>query len=93
MEDFIALDVNDLPKTGIIRKSKYPYNNPLWVVDKKVANELGNRNKRLVINFRKLKLKTIADKYPMPSIMILANLARAKYLTTLDLKSGYHELL
>lgn len=47
----------------------------------------------MVIDFRKLKSKTIADKYPMPSIsMMFLNLGKARYFTTLDLKSGYHQI-
>lgn len=93
VEDFVATEINELLKNGIIRKSRSPYNNPIWVVDKKGTDSNGNKKKRLVIDFRKLNQKTIADKYPMPSItMILANLGKAKFFTTLDLKSGYHQI-
>jgi len=93
VDDFVASEVNDLLKNGIIRKSSSPYNNPVWMVDKKGIDSDGNRKKRLVIDFRKLNKNTIADKYPMPSItMILANLGKAKFFTTLDLKSGYHQI-
>jgi len=52
-----------------------------------------NPKKRLVIDFRKLNEQTISDRYPMPSIpMILANLGKAQFFTTLDLKSGYHQI-
>ncbi|KAH8246061.1 hypothetical protein KR032_008007 [Drosophila birchii] len=48
---------------------------------------------RLVLDFRKLNERTIPDRYPMPNIsMILGNLGKAKYFTTLDLKSGYHQI-
>ncbi|KAH8415435.1 hypothetical protein KR222_001502, partial [Zaprionus bogoriensis] len=75
-------------KDGIIRPSRSPFNSPTWVVDKKGTDDKGNKNKRLVIDFRKLNERTIPDRYPMPSIpMILANLGKAKFFTTLDLKS------
>ena len=46
-----------------------------------------------VVDFRKLNLNTIPDTNRMPSItMILANLARARYCTTVDLKAGYHHI-
>lgn len=78
---------------GIIQKSAPPYNNPIWVVDKKKTDGAGNRNKQLVIDFRKLNERTISDKYPMPNIsMILVNLGKAHYFSTLDLKSGYHQI-
>lgn len=47
----------------------------------------------MVIDFRKLNSKTIADRYPIPNIsIILANLGTGKFFTTLDLKSGYHQI-
>lgn len=47
----------------------------------------------MVIDFRKLNDRTIPDRYPMRNIsMILANLRKAKFFTTLDLKSGYHQI-
>ncbi|KAH8318285.1 hypothetical protein KR067_002328, partial [Drosophila pandora] len=80
--DFVNQELKDLLKNGIIRPSRSPYNNPIWVVDK-----------RLVVDFRKLNLKTIADRYPMPSLnMIRSNLGRAKFCTTLNIKSGYHQI-
>lgn len=51
-----------LLKNNIIRPSRSPYNNAIWVVDKKGCDEFGNRNKRMVIDFRKLNAKTVDDK-------------------------------
>ena len=91
--DFVNKEIKDLLANNIIRPSRSPYNNPLWVVDKKGVDEEGNRKKRLVTDFRKLNKVTIDDKYPIPSIaMILANMGKAKYFTTLDLKSGFHQI-
>jgi len=83
--EFVNREIQDLLKNGIIQKSVSPYNNPIWVVD---------RNMRLVMDFRKLNERTITDRYPMPNItMILGNLGKAKYFSTLDLKSGYHQIM
>jgi len=91
--DFVNKEIQNLLDNGIIQKSVSPYNNPIWVVDKKGTDEMGNKNMRLVIDFRKLNERTVSDKYPMPNIsMILGNLGKAKYFTTLVLKSGYHPL-
>lgn len=91
--DFVNEEVKELLKNQIIRPSRSPYNNPIWVVGKKGLDDTGASKKRLVIDFRKLNAKTVADRYPMPSIsMILSNLGKAKYFTTLDLKSGYHQI-
>ncbi|KAH8284395.1 hypothetical protein KR054_006149, partial [Drosophila jambulina] len=92
--DFVNREIEDLLKNGIIQKSVSPYNNPIWVVDKKGTDDHGNRKMRLVIDFRKLNERTVSDKYPMPNInMILGNLGNAKYFSTLDLKSGYHQII
>ena len=86
-------EIEDLLKNKIIRPSRSPYNSPIWVVDKKGLDDEGNRKKRLVIDFQKLNAVTIDDKYPIPNIsVILSNLGEAKYFTTLDLKSGFHQI-
>ncbi|GBP98456.1 Retrovirus-related Pol polyprotein from transposon gypsy [Eumeta japonica] len=91
--DFVNSEIRNLLKNGIIRPSRSPYNNPIWVVDKKGKDEHGNINKRLVIDFRKLNQKTIDDRYPIPDVtVILSNLGKARFFTTLDLKSGFHQI-
>jgi len=56
--DFVNSEVQQLLENGIIRPSRSPYNNPIWVVDKKGVDELGHKKKRMVIDFRKLNQKT-----------------------------------
>lgn len=91
--DFVNNEIKELLKNGIIRPSRSPYNNPIWVVDKKGKDEHGNAKKRLVIDFRKLNSITIDDKYPIPEVnVILSNLGKARFFTTLDLKSGFHQI-
>jgi len=60
--DFVNKEIQNLLKDGIIQKSVSSYNNPIWVVDKKGTDEAGNRNMRLVMDFRKLNERTIPDK-------------------------------
>ena len=91
--DFVNSEVKQLLENGIIKPSKSPYNNPIWVVDKKGVDELGHKKKTMVIDFRKLNQKTTCDKYPIPSMStILSNMGKAQYYTTLDLKSGFHQI-
>lgn len=91
---FVNSEVETMLRDGIIRKSSSPYNNPIWVVNKKGVDEMGNPKLRLVIDFRKLNAKTVSDKYPIPDTsVILSNLGKSKYYSTLDLKSGFHQIL
>ncbi|KAH8384332.1 hypothetical protein KR093_001934, partial [Drosophila rubida] len=81
VSDFVNNEISQLLEGGIIRPSKSAYNSPAWVVDKNGFDSEGNKNKRLVIDFRKLNDRTVADRYPMPSIpMILANLGKDNHV-------------
>lgn len=93
MNDFVNKEIRELLRNNIIRPSYSPYNSPVLVVNKKGVDENGLPKKRMVIDFRKLNSKTTADRYPIPNIsVILANLGTGKFFTTLDLKSGYHQI-
>ena len=49
---------------------------------------------RLVIDFRKHNEKEVGDKYPLPELLSVSNqLGKAKYFTTLDLCSGFYQIL
>lgn len=77
---------------GIIRPSRSPYNSPIWVVAKKPDSQ-GNKQYRIVIDYRKLNAITIADRYPIPQINeVLSQLGKNKYFSVLDLKSGFHQI-
>jgi hypothetical protein len=79
-------------KDGIIRASTSQWNAPLLVVPKK-ADSSGKPKLRIVIDFRKLNDLTIGDSFPLPNIEeILDQLGNAKYFSTLDLASGYHQI-
>lgn len=92
--EFINNEIQSLLKDGIIRKSSSPYNSPVHVVKKKGVDPNNNPNLRMVIDFRKLNEKTIPDRYPIPDTsVILANLGKSTFFTTLDLKSGFHQIL
>jgi len=77
---------------GIIHPSKSHWNAPLLVVPKK-TDASGKSKLRIVVDFRKLNDLTIGDFFPLPNITdILDQLGNAKYFSTLDLASGYHEI-
>lgn len=92
--EFINSEIQSLLNDGIIQKSCSPYNSPVHVVSKKGVDDNGKQKLRMVIDFRKLNEKTIPDRYPIPDTsVILANLGKSTFFTTLDLKSGFHQIL
>lgn len=91
---FINNEIRTLLEEGIIRESCSPYNSPVHVVSKKGFEEDGRPKLRMVIDFRKINERTIPDRYPIPDTsIILANLGKSKFFTTLDLKSGFHQII
>ena len=84
--------VNKLLKDQIIENSNSPYNSPLWIVPKKNDSK-GNKRWRMVIDYRTLNEKTVGDAHPLPNIAeILDRLGGAKYFSTFDLASGFHQI-
>jgi len=76
----------------IIRHSYSPCSAPVWLVPKK-KDAAGERKWRMVVDYKKLNEKVVTDRYPLPIINdVLDNLGRAKYFSTLDLASGYHQI-
>lgn len=93
-KDFVDKEIENLLDNNIIEKSFSPYNAPIWVVPKKGLDENGKPKRRLVIDFQKLNKQTITDKYPIPDInMTIQNLGKAKFFSTIDLESGFHQIL
>lgn len=85
--------IEELLHNNIIEHSTSPWNSPLLVVNKKPDNN-GNPKHRVVVDFRKLNSHTLGDAYPLPRIDdILDQLSNSKYFSTLDLASGYHQVL
>lgn len=84
--------VNKLLEDGIIRKSRSPYNSPVWIVPKK-NDTSGKKKFRMVIDYRKLNTVTIADRYPIPEINeVLSQLGENRIFSVIDLKSGFHQI-
>lgn len=88
----VSKQLDKLLQDGIIRPSRSPYNSPVWIVPKK-TDASGEKKYRLVIDYRKINLKTISDKYPIPDTStVLANLGKNNFFTTIDLVSGFHQI-
>lgn len=91
---FVNSEIRRLLDNGIIQPSRSPYNTPVLVVGKNKFTNDGNPKLRLVFDYRKLNERTISDRYPIPeSTVILSNLGQAKYYSTIDLRSGFHQIL
>lgn len=92
MREVVEKEIKSLLEEGTIRASKSPYNSPLWVVPKK-PKPSGEKQYRVVIDYKRLNSVTIPDTYPIPDInSTLASLGKAKFFTTLDLTSGFHQI-
>ena len=79
--------VDEMLDADVIRRSRSPWSFPVVIVDKKECS------KRFCVDFRRLNKVTKKNSYPLPLIDdILALLGKAKYFTSLDLKSGYWQV-
>ena len=79
--------IQELLAKGIIIPSYSAYAAPIVVVRKKSGAV------RLTVDYRRLNQKTVKDAYPIPRIEESFHaLAGAKYFSSLDLASGYHQI-
>ncbi len=83
----VKRQVADLLKKGFIEPSNSPYGAPILFVQKK------DGSLRMVVDYRALNKITIKNKYPLPRIEdLFDSLLGAKYFSSLDLQSGYHQI-
>lgn len=83
--------IQDQLDRGIIVPSKSPYAAPVIIVPKKTTD--GTPKYRFCVDFRSLNLVTTPDVYPLPNINeTIDMLGNAKYFTTIDLASGFHQV-
>lgn len=79
--------IDELLKSGTIRRSESSYSSPVVLVPKPTGE------KRLCVDYRALNKITIIESYPLPLIEDLINrLVGFKYFTCLDFLSGYHQI-
>lgn len=93
LKDEVIKQTQEMLDNNIIEPSDSPYNAPVWIVPKKCTPDSKKRRYRMVIDYRELNKVTVKDKYPLPRITeILEQLGNAKYFSTLDCASGFHQI-
>ncbi|UYV75799.1 hypothetical protein LAZ67_13001398 [Cordylochernes scorpioides] len=79
--------VREWKDNGIVTETRSPYASPVLLVRKKTGDH------RLVVDYRRLNIQTVMDKFPLPRIDdLLEGLRNAKFFTTLDLAHGYLQI-
>ena len=85
--EWVKEEIDKLLEAGVIRESHSSWSAPIVVVPK------GDGGKRMCVDYRALNAISRTYIWPMPRIDdILAKLGKAKFFTTLDLRSGYHHI-
>ncbi len=80
--------IETLLDAGIIQPSTSPYAAPVLLVKK------SDGTYRLCADLRKLNAKTLPDSFPLPNLQEMIDLlAGAKFFSSLDLTSGFHQML
>ena len=81
----VRRQLDEYLEKGWIRPSCSPYGAPIVFIRKKTG-EL-----RMTVDYRALNRQTKKDVYPLPRIDdLLDKLSKAKFLSAIDLASGYH---
>lgn len=88
----IDSEINKMIENDIIEPAKSPWSSPLLLVPKHSAD--GEEKKwRVVIDFRELNEKIVADRFPLTNMTdIIDSLGGAAYFTHLDMSSGYYQV-
>ena len=79
--------IHDLHNKGWIEASVSPWGAPILFVPKK------NGELRMCVDYRDLNAMTIDDCFPLPRLEVMLHRSgAAKYFSTLDLASGFHQI-
>ena len=85
--EWVKEEIDKLLQAGVIRESHSSWSAPIVVVSK------GDGGKRMCVGYRALNAISRTYIWPMPRIDdILASWGKAKFFTTLDLRSRYYHI-
>lgn len=86
--------IANLEKDGVIEKSFSPYNFPIFLRPKPELNEKGRQKMRMCVDFSRLNSQCVPYFFPLPRIdEVQEKFLGKKYLCSLDLSQGYHQVL
>jgi hypothetical protein len=86
-KDELATQIKEMLAKGWIQPSTSPFGAPVLFVKKK------DGTLRMCIDYRALNKLTVRNRYPLPRIDdLLDAVGKAKFFTSLDLASGYHQI-
>ena len=84
----VAKQLRDMQQNGVIQPSSSPWSSPVVMVRKKDGSH------RFCVDYRQLNAVTKTDAFPLPRIDdLLDQLGGAKHFSTLDLASGFWQIL
>jgi len=88
----IKEQISKMESKDIIQPSLSPWNTPLLQV-KKILDNSGVQNHRIVVDFGKLNKVTINEFHPLPSITeILDSLGNCTLFSVIDLSQGFYQI-
>ena len=87
MVEEVRQHLQQLLSAGIIRKSKSPWASNIVLVRKK------NGSLRMCVDYRSLNNRTVKDAYALPRTEEIFDVLKgSRYFSTIDMKSGYHQV-
>lgn len=87
----VERQIRKMKEEGVITDSDSPWSAPVVLVPKKSTD--GETKYRFCTDFRALNQVTKVPVYPIPNITeTLESMGKARYFSTLDLASGYHQI-